>query len=283
MVALNPMPFQEGTLRVIFKMMDYSMPIGQQECVGKLSKDPNENPRAYFKDVEMQGKAKYFAEMYNAQRPPKTIDYVVPYIIEFKKRPARNGMGPLVLGVEPMLTGQYKKHSNNFGFVSSEDRNTPAAFSHYTYHVSGGKLMVVDIQGVDDTYTDPQIHTADGAHKYGKADMGPQGIQKFFSTHLCNAICQYLKLPQVGGKKRIDFEKALKGGEDPLQFGGVPAAPMIGSPLMGLHLNNLTPISPVTPVAGMPAPMMSPLGGFPAGGIHRLASPQLVLASGPKF
>ncbi len=30
-----------------------------------------------------------------------------------------------ILAVEPFLNGKYVKHSNNFGFVSEEDRNTP--------------------------------------------------------------------------------------------------------------------------------------------------------------
>lgn len=36
--------------------------------------------------------------------------------------------------------------------------NTPQAFSHFTYCHSGGKLLICDIQGVGDKYTDPQIH-----------------------------------------------------------------------------------------------------------------------------
>ena len=31
-----------------------------------------------------------------------------------------------------------------------------------SYEFTNKKMMVVDIQGVDDKYTDPQIHTADG-------------------------------------------------------------------------------------------------------------------------
>ena len=38
------------------------------------------------------------------------------------------------------------KYSNNWGFVSSDDRNTPHAFSHFTHYVSGGKYIVVDVQ-----------------------------------------------------------------------------------------------------------------------------------------
>lgn len=36
------------------------------------------------------------------------------------------------------------------------------AFSHFTFERSGHQLIVVDVQGVGDLYTDPQIHTADG-------------------------------------------------------------------------------------------------------------------------
>ena len=41
-------------------------------------------------------------------------------------------------------------------------RQTPQAFSHFTFEKSGHELIVVDIQGVGDLYTDPQIHTANG-------------------------------------------------------------------------------------------------------------------------
>jgi len=50
-------------------------------------------------------------------------------------------------------------------------RNTPHAFSHWTWEHSRGRDIVVDIQGVGDLYTDPQIHTADR-----KVSPPPQGI-----------------------------------------------------------------------------------------------------------
>lgn len=43
-----------------------------------------------------------------------------------------------------------------------QSRYTPQAFSHFTFERSGHELIVVDIQGVGDLYTDPQIHTMDG-------------------------------------------------------------------------------------------------------------------------
>ncbi|POM78555.1 LOW QUALITY PROTEIN: Protein-kinase-like protein [Phytophthora palmivora] len=80
-------------------------------------------------------------------------------------------------------------------------RNTPQAFSHFTYEASNHELLAVDIQGVGDLYTDPQIHTLNG-HDFGKGNLGVLGFQKFLSSHRCNSICRYLKLPAVNPKSR---------------------------------------------------------------------------------
>lgn len=37
----------------------------------------------------------------------------------------------------------------------------PQTFSHWTWEASGHRLCVVDIQGVGDCYTDPQVSLAD--------------------------------------------------------------------------------------------------------------------------
>eukprot|EP00667_Euglena_gracilis_P014864 EG_transcript_15428 len=192
-------------MRYVYHLTDFSLPPGQQQCVAKLSKDPNEQKRTYFSEVEMQYKCKELAQKFNAYNLPKRIDFVDSWVVEFPNRPAPHGAGPFTVLVEPVLRGPYVKHSNNYGFVSPENRSTPQAFSHWTWVQSGGKILVCDIQGVNDLYTDPQIHSNAGHQNYlyGRGDMGMDGINHFFATHRCNGLCRSLGLPPHTGPQAM--------------------------------------------------------------------------------
>ena len=80
-----------------------------------------------------------------------------------------------------VITGEYVKHNSNSGYVEAHRRATPQTFSHWTFEASNGRLMVVDIQGVSDLYTDPQVHTLEGKG-YGEGNLGAQGFALFFAN-----------------------------------------------------------------------------------------------------
>lgn len=162
--------------------------------VAKMARHESEDKATYFQDVEIQLYAKEWSIKYNSKNPPKRVDFVKACILELTARPDNP-----ICGIERYIKGKYRKHNNNFGYVSQDERNTPQAFSHFTYHESNGTMLVCDIQGVGDLYTDPQIHSVN-MEWFGKGNLGPKGFERFLSTHKCNAICRYLNLPLINAK-----------------------------------------------------------------------------------
>ena len=97
-------------------------------------------------------------------------------------------------------------------------RATPHAFSRFTYEASQGKLMIVDIQGVGDIYTDPQIHSVDSA-AFGKGNLSVGGMALFFSTAHYDNLCKQLRLPDFAlspvEKNRIEGKRTEKNSRAP--------------------------------------------------------------------
>jgi len=189
-VRIDTEAFDRGGLRLVFHLRDTSDL--ETAFVAKLSID-NAVRTVYFDDVRMQSVAAYFARKYNSYNPPKLVEFISAYVLELKQRE-----GEPVCGVEKFIAGHYRKYNNNNGWMSEDHRNTPAAFCHFSYVASQKELLICDIQGVGDVYTDPQIHSKDGKG-YGKGNLGREGIASFLSTHQCNRICEFLGLPNIRG------------------------------------------------------------------------------------
>ena len=115
-----------------------------------------------------------------------------------------NVSGTLYL-VEPLIR-YFKKYTSNNGWIANKYSGDVAgwevdameAFTHYTYHKSGGQLIVCDLQGRyrHDRYskkksrfelTDPAICSR--SRSYGPTDLGEKGIETFFANHTCNKFC----------------------------------------------------------------------------------------------
>jgi len=104
--------------------------------------------------------------------------------------------------VEPLIR-HFTKFTSNNGWIADEDDEGWAvlameAFSHFTYHKSGGSLIVCDLQGryrydrfskkrCRFELTDPAICSRQ--RLYGPTDMGEKGIESFFANHVCSAYC----------------------------------------------------------------------------------------------
>eukprot|EP01111_Echinosteliopsis_oligospora_P014898 TRINITY_DN5730_c0_g1_i1.p1 TRINITY_DN5730_c0_g1~~TRINITY_DN5730_c0_g1_i1.p1 ORF type:complete len:358 (-),score=103.32 TRINITY_DN5730_c0_g1_i1:12-1085(-) len=191
---IDSIHFASGSLRRAYYIELLSEP--GIMYVAKISIDPEEDTDTYWQDVEIQMYAKQWAEKFNSYKPPKTVDFLNASVLSFSSRKS----GQNICALEKFIYGKYRKHNNNYGYVSEEERNTPQSFSHFTYEASGKKILVCDIQGVSDNYTDPQMHTVDSMPSLGKGNLGSRGINKFLSTHHCNLICQYLRLDPINAK-----------------------------------------------------------------------------------
>jgi len=194
-IRLSASSIGEGSMRLVFPLTDLSLPAGKQQCVAKLFRG-YARPADYFAEVEMHMRCRDLAEEFNRFDPPRKIHFTRSWIIQCPDRKSPCGAGPLTFAVEPLLEGNFLKHNNNCGYVELlAHRATPQAFSHFTYHFTKGLMLVCDIQGVNDVFTDPQIHShAPDGGLYGKGDLGREGMARFFETHRCNPLCAHFQL-----------------------------------------------------------------------------------------
>lgn len=196
LVEIEEKAFAKGSCRSAHKLRDLTYP--NQHYVAKFSTKKAIRDQ-YFMDVLMQTFCSKWSDLYNSFNPPKKITFLPSFVLELTDR----GTTPVTCGGEPFIEGDYKKFNNNSGYVNSEaSRNTPQAFSHFSLVHSNQELVIIDIQGVNDFYTDPQIHTKSGKG-FGEGNLGKDGIYQFVKTHQCNPLCSYLKLEPLNSSRRM--------------------------------------------------------------------------------
>ncbi len=104
----------------------------------------------------MQVLCRELGNKFNNQGTPKRVEFLMAWVLLVQR-----GNENIVCGLEAYIginimhekkstnfdiEGEFKKFTSNFGVVLT-DRNTPQAFSHFTYEHSNHTLLVIDIQG----------------------------------------------------------------------------------------------------------------------------------------
>ena len=167
---------------------------GQPVVLKKLLKHSPKEVDYWQEDIRASREAQRFANQFNKEiKSSKQITFIMPIIIQCPSsicEPFQKGESILV---EPFLGKDvYEKFNSNSGWENKDCGLSMAAFSHFTYHISGGKMLVCDLQGIktENGYilTDPVICSVE--RNFGITDLGEDGIRSFFANHNCTELCK---------------------------------------------------------------------------------------------
>ncbi|XP_026149009.1 transient receptor potential cation channel subfamily M member 7-like isoform X2 [Mastacembelus armatus] len=175
-----------------------------------------------LREIQQQRAAQKLTFAFNQVRP-KTIPYSPRFLEVFLLYCHSAGQW---FAIEEYITGEFRKFNNNNGdeiVPTNLLEETMLAFSHWTYEYTRGELLVLDLQGVGETLTDPSVIKSGEKGSYdmifGPANLGDDAIRNFRAKHHCNSCCRKLKLPDL---KRNDYtpDKLTSPQEDPPNSGG---------------------------------------------------------------
>jgi len=202
-IKIAPYPFAKGSLRFAFYGQFSSDDSPFVDVVFKelANTDPKSNTFIVYREhLEIQSIAQFLAEQFNIEQQRLfrnfiPIVYADADIVQQKVDPSK------IYQVERRMHQEWRKWNNNSGGVSLSEYSTILqAFSHWTYHITSGRLMVVDLQGVkvDRAYllTDPALHSNDLLRfRETRTNLGVKGMRQFFRSHVCSDVCSKLNLP----------------------------------------------------------------------------------------
>ena len=230
-MQIAPNPFAKGSVRLAFygKMIYPSLKsdtstepfdnIVFKEIISLPTVEELDRER-YIADLEVQTVAAKLALEFNGRlcktchNPNIKIKFLMAKVVQISETGSTSDKSSRYLAYEKRFRGDPTmiKYMNNLDFVldpKTLDENgrkrleLAIAFSHFTYDVTDGYLLVCDLQGISDVaekgkkeiflLTDPAIHCAKHL-RFGKTNLFSVGIEKFFRKHECNKYCQALGL-----------------------------------------------------------------------------------------
>mmetsp|Transcript_24653 Transcript_24653/g.72097 ORF Transcript_24653/g.72097 Transcript_24653/m.72097 type:complete len:576 (-) Transcript_24653:816-2543(-) len=234
MVKVEKKSFTHGAMRHCFRMKKIATPpqnatnhrfhrYGWSRALNYVAKaytnedgtvdTSNEAKDNVRNDIILQYEAARLAEDFDRADPPKKINFIRAYAMEFPDR-----AGSPLFAVERFIAGNdyygagFTKHNTNSGFVDLDmHRVTPQVFSAHSFYSSNGTRLVADIQGIGDLWTDPQVLSQD--YRFGDGDLGPRGMALFFKTFRHNSFSDAMGIP-IFPLSRNELKHQAKYSED---------------------------------------------------------------------
>ena len=169
----------------------------------------------FMVDCEAQTICEFLAKLFNEELwkklPPSPDAAERPLKLKFLT-PKVMRVGQKWMSFEKFRTGPMTKLTSNYGHVETDasfrqEVELAQAFSHFTYHITRGYLLVCDIQGFQQEHkgqrylmlTDPAIHcpllaSHKGVPRFGCTNLQEKGIEAFYRTYKENRYAEILNL-----------------------------------------------------------------------------------------
>ena len=158
-------PFSEGVSRYAFKgILKGGGPKNRKPCVVKVFKQTYAKKfDEWIPDLAASEKAAEWADRFSREVIPildlsdyRAMEFIIPVIAKVDDKTMEQCFGRKnsmikpqeYLSLEDYIEGSYVKFNSNGGYEKSEASVVMPAFTHWTWHQSGKRLMICDIQGI---------------------------------------------------------------------------------------------------------------------------------------
>eukprot|EP00929_Paragymnodinium_shiwhaense_P096690 TRINITY_DN58383_c0_g1_i1.p1 TRINITY_DN58383_c0_g1~~TRINITY_DN58383_c0_g1_i1.p1 ORF type:complete len:751 (-),score=71.20 TRINITY_DN58383_c0_g1_i1:357-2609(-) len=187
-VRRRPKPHAHGNMRYVYAITDVML---NQNMISKESKYEEADEATELAFVASSCAAEYFVDRF-LQHVHVDMTALPCYLYRAEEAAPESLR---YFCAERHLPGVFVKWVGNHGFINRVDNaSVLEALAHYSYQLSNRKLMLADLQGVykDGKYwlTDPQLLSHD--KRFGRADLGHEGMNSFLEQHSCNEHCRKL-------------------------------------------------------------------------------------------
>lgn len=200
-------------MRYAFLMQDQEL---NEKYVVKVPKDINPatyHPEEMKNDIEAMFICTHIVNEFNDKMISLVSSrYMIEFVHSFIYEILDEGAPFKYYYGENFIEGKYNKYNNNAGWANATGKDANQSLiaqtlSHFSWQLTQGYMMIVDLQGVGNVLTDPQIHCLD-KKRFGKGNLGYQGMLMFFNTHQCNEHCVSLGLlnPRLESKLPMNFK-----------------------------------------------------------------------------